>query len=121
MEQQYNPSLVCFSDAHAAEMGENLQEIRRRRGLTQEDLAGRMYTDTRNIARYESGKSLTLPNLILLCQLLGCTFEDILPADFTRLASGLSNALSVMNPGALTAFSTAFEKERIRREKEAVA
>jgi len=39
------------------EIGENLRELRRRRGVTQEQLAGRINVSSQQIQQYESGSS----------------------------------------------------------------
>ena len=115
MERRHNPSVRKFSKADAREMGQNIQKVRLSRGMTQESLAEIIDTDTRNVARYEQGSSLTFANIILLCQILDCTFEDILPADFRCLCSGMSSAVSNMDTKTLLTFQTAFVEEMSRR------
>ena len=118
MEQQHKPSsVICFSDAHDAEMGLNIKRLRKEKGLTQARFAEMMYTDWRNPARYEKGQSLTISNLVMICQALDCTLEYILPAEFRPIVSGMNKALSGMNRSALNAFATSFCREAASREE----
>jgi len=55
-----------------------IAEIRRAKGLTQEDLAGVLRTAVRNVQRIESGQNLTLFTLAKIAHALGVPPEELM-------------------------------------------
>lgn len=53
-------------------------EIRKERGLTQQELADKLYVDKRTISRIENGTYLTLENLIRISSLFGVSLDYIM-------------------------------------------
>ena len=57
----------------------NLVYLRRRRGMTQQDLADKMGTTRNQISRWETGARVPdLNDIILLCLVLGVTPNELL-------------------------------------------
>ena len=57
----------------------NLVYLRRRRGMTQQDLADKMGTTRNQISRWETGARVPdLNDIILLCLILGVTPNELL-------------------------------------------
>lgn len=55
-----------------------VSEIRKEHGLTQEELADRLYVDKRTISRIENGKCFTLENLIRISNFFDETLDYIM-------------------------------------------
>lgn len=55
-----------------------VSEIRKEHGLTQEELADRLYVDKRTISRIENGKFFTLENLIRISNFFDETLDYIM-------------------------------------------
>lgn len=53
-------------------------EIRKEHGLTQQELADKLYVDKRTISRIENGTYLTLENLIRISTLFGVSLDYIM-------------------------------------------
>ena len=67
-------------DEWITSIGKNLKAKRKKRGLTQEQLAEKMGTDRTTISRHESGKTvLDSLNLLWYSQALGCSPKDFIP------------------------------------------
>lgn len=64
-----------------AQIGKNIREIRERRGMTQDDLAGKLYVSRQTISNYEVGRSK--PDIETLTRL-----AEILGTDLTVLIYG---------------------------------
>ena len=60
-------------------MANNLRELRRKKHLTQTDLAKKATVCRTIIARFETGRTgMSAKNLAKVASALGCTIEDIL-------------------------------------------
>ncbi len=69
-------------DRLAAVIGHNVEERRRSRGWTQEDLARAIGCNRSAISRWEAGRRLpSLPHLLTLGEVLGCGAAALLPED----------------------------------------
>ena len=101
MQKQSNSSVIHITHSHYKEIGKNFKRRRNKLGLTQAELAEKMSSDTRNIRNYESGKSLTLDNIVPLCQYLECTLEDVLPYELLEKLIGLFRIIPNMNRSTL--------------------
>lgn len=53
-------------------------EIRKEHGLTQQELADKLYVDKRTISRIENGTYLTLENLIRISNVFGVSLDYIM-------------------------------------------
>lgn len=61
---------------------ENLRELRKQHGLSQEELAEKLYVSRQSISKYENGSSYPeLDKLMVLCELFHCTMDDLLKGD----------------------------------------
>jgi transcriptional regulator with XRE-family HTH domain len=72
-----------------------IAQIRKARGLTQDQLAEAMGTATRNVQRIEAGQNLTLYTLSRIAAVLTVPPEDLLASDSSgqrRHSRGLSGA-----------------------------
>lgn len=58
-----------------AALGQRIQELRKRRGYSQEDMISFGYT-VRYWQRIEAGKPITLRTLLRICRVLGTTVES---------------------------------------------
>lgn len=54
-----------------------VSEIRKERGLTQQELADKIYVDKRTISRIENGTYFTLENLIRISNVFGVSLDYI--------------------------------------------
>lgn len=64
------------------EVGGKIAECRRARGLTQDELADRLFLSRQAISRWEMGLAApSIDNLISLCEVLETSFEEILCLD----------------------------------------
>lgn len=59
-------------------------EIRKEHGLTQQELADKLYVDKRTISRIENGTYLTLENLIRISRVFEVTLDYIMFCDGNR-------------------------------------
>lgn len=65
--------------------GENLQFLRKRRGMTQEDLAEKMEVSRQSVSKWESGSAYPEMDAILrLCGLFRCDMDTLLRGDVSR-------------------------------------
>lgn len=63
-------------------LGENLQFIREKQGLTQEQLAERMGVSRQSVSKWEGDAMMPeLEKLTALCELAGCTLDTLLRGD----------------------------------------
>lgn len=61
---------------------ENLRELRKRAGLSQEELAERLDVSRQAVSKWENGSSYPeLDKLMILCDLFHCTLDDLLQKD----------------------------------------
>ena len=66
--------------------GERLQELRRARGMTQEDFAAQLKVSRQAVSKWESGTAdPSTSNLLALAKLYGVTAEELLRERFDRL------------------------------------
>lgn len=65
--------------------GENLQFLRKRFGMTQEDLAEKMEVSRQSVSKWESGAAYPETETILrLCELFRCDMDTLLRGDVSR-------------------------------------
>ena len=65
--------------------GENLQFLRKRRGMTQEDLAEQMEVSRQSVSKWESNSAYPEMDAILrLCDLFSCDMDTLLRGDVSR-------------------------------------
>ncbi|MBO5569723.1 MAG: helix-turn-helix domain-containing protein [Clostridia bacterium] len=114
MGQQPENSLTYFTNEHAEEIGKNIRRIRKKE--TRANVGARMRSNDSTVYNMEKGKSLTLANLIQLCQALDCTIEELLPDEFKPLASRSNKGISMMPTETLTLLSAALSAEQQRRD-----
>lgn len=63
----------------SSNLGRKISEYRQNKGLTQEELAGRIGVTPQALSKWERGQSLPdLSLLVDLCQMLGCSADDLL-------------------------------------------
>lgn len=61
---------------------ENLRELRKRAGLSQEELADHIDVSRQAVSKWENGSSYPeLDKLMILCELFHCTLDDLLQKD----------------------------------------
>jgi len=71
-------------------IGERLKEIRKRKGMTQEDLASKLGMTFQQIQKYENGKNrISFSNMVELSRYLGVSLDSFL--DSPALVSGLGD------------------------------
>ncbi|TPF94366.1 helix-turn-helix transcriptional regulator [Bifidobacterium sp. UTBIF-78] len=71
----------------------NLQYLRSQRNMTQEQLAMLLGVSRQAISKWESDKAYPeMDKLLAICDLFGCTLDDLVLGDVSRPASGLANA-----------------------------
>lgn len=64
------------------QFGENMQFLRKQKGMTQEELAEQMVVSRQTVSKWESGQSFPeTDKLIALCDLFGCSMDALLRGD----------------------------------------
>lgn len=64
------------------QFGENMQFLRKQKGMTQEELAEQMSVSRQTVSKWESDQSFPeTDNLIALCDLFGCSMDALLRGD----------------------------------------
>jgi transcriptional regulator with XRE-family HTH domain len=60
-------------------IGQNIAQIRKERGLTQEDLCGMAEIDRSYLSEIENGKmNMTIKSLVMIAKSLKCDLSDII-------------------------------------------
>ncbi|MDO4851179.1 MAG: helix-turn-helix transcriptional regulator [Actinomycetota bacterium] len=81
------------------DLRDNISERRRAAGLTQEDVAARLGVSRQTVGKWESGRATPeLEKLIALCDLLGCSLDELVgrtEAEITSAAEAASTAVNV--------------------------
>ena len=68
-------------------IGKNLLQVRKMRGMSQEEVSRRLGISFQQFQKYENGTNrLSCSRLYSICNVLGCVHEDILP-DMTNYKS----------------------------------
>ena len=116
MRQRPESPPKYFTNEYEAEVGKKIRGIRGQLSLTRKEVAERMGSDDSTVYRMENGKSLTLPNLIQLCQALDCTIEELIPDEFKHLVSRSNKGISMMPTETLTLLSAVLSAEQQHRE-----
>lgn len=61
---------------------ENLRELRKQHGLSQEELAEKLNVSRQSISKYENGSAYPeLDKILALCELFQCSVDDLLKGD----------------------------------------
>ena len=64
------------------EFSQKLQQLRKQKGLTQEELAGRLYVSRTAVSKWESGRGLpSIDSLKAISKVLGVTIDELLSGD----------------------------------------
>lgn len=64
---------------------ENLRELRKQKGLSQEELAEQLNISRQAVSKWENGSAYPeLDKLMLLCELFRCTLDDLLQGDMSE-------------------------------------
>lgn len=71
------------------QFGSNLLFLRRKKGLTQEQLAQTLGVSRQTVSKWESGQVPELVTLMTLADLFSCTLDDLLRQDLSSQASSL--------------------------------
>lgn len=58
----------------------NLKGLRKRKGLTQNDVATQMHVDTSTLRRWEHGSNISMPNCVRLAKIYTVSLDDIVVA-----------------------------------------
>ncbi len=75
-------------------VGHEIYRRRKKRGWTQEDLAGYMNSDHRLISRHENGESMNVETLVKYAAVFDCSVDDLLQTNNQRGGlAGLSSEL----------------------------
>ncbi|MCM1166519.1 MAG: helix-turn-helix domain-containing protein [Lachnospiraceae bacterium] len=90
-----------------------VSEIRKEHGLTQQELADRLYLDKNTISRIENGMNFTLENLVRISDLFGVSLDYIMLRSESRKSAPTDvDAMDTEIIAELKNFS-ASEKERL--------
>lgn len=93
-------------------------EIRKEHGLTQQELADKLYVDKRTISRIESGTYLTLESLIRIATVFGVSLDYImLRSDIRKVIPSSLDETETKILAEMNGFSTV-EKERLLKHIE---
>lgn len=96
-------------------LAEKLLLLRRRQGLSQEELAARLHVSRQAVSRWESGSALPdAANLVQLSDLFGVTADDLL-RDERDVAADSSHASPGAAPEAPSSAPSPDPKQRRRR------
>jgi transcriptional regulator with XRE-family HTH domain len=60
-------------------VAKRIAEIRREKGITQDEMAERLHCATKNYQRIEYGQNVTIKTLTRIANLLGVTVTDLVP------------------------------------------
>ena len=79
------------------EFNEKLQELRKQKGLTQEELAKKMFVSRQTISLWETNQTLpTIENLVLLKDIFGITIDKLVCAEDEKESKFNSNSLDTI-------------------------
>lgn len=78
-----------LKNEHYTEMGKRVKAYRTQSRLTLEQAAERLDVSVSSIKQFEQGNSLTLENLMKICDEYGCTLAEIIPNEFLEYISPL--------------------------------
>ena len=68
------------------EIGERVRQLRKSRGITQDELANHLSVSRQAVSRWETGSSVpSIEILLKLSELYGITINEILEADITNI------------------------------------
>ena len=84
-ERSYSQTSICRREYHVIYVGfdmefnEKLQELRKKRGLTQEELAASLYVSRTAISKWESGRGYpNIDSLKAIAKFFGVTVDELL-------------------------------------------
>lgn len=66
-------------DAAVRRVGKRIAEVRREKGMTQDQMAEGLQCATKNYQRIEYGQNITIKMLARIANLLGVTVTDLVP------------------------------------------
>lgn len=65
-------------------LGENLQNIRKRRNLSQEELADKLNVSRQSVSKWESGSSYPeIEKIITICEIFQCSMDELIKGEIT--------------------------------------
>lgn len=76
------PQAACVPDrpdAAVRRVAKRIAEVRRAKGITQDEMAERLRCATKNYQRIEYGQNVTIKMLTRIANLLGVTVTDLVP------------------------------------------
>jgi transcriptional regulator with XRE-family HTH domain len=106
-------------------IGKNIRSYRKKKGITQEQLAELTELSTNHISHVEIGSTpISLPALITICEVLGITADQVLYGNLSQLNVNVINAqindvfcdASVFEQTVMLSVSTSL-KDTLRRNK----
>ena len=75
---------------------QNLQYLRKRDKITQEDLADKLGVSRQSVSKWETGEAYPeTDKLILICDLFGTTLDELIRGDLTASAAPAAKACTV--------------------------
>ena len=80
------------------EAGKAIRELRERAGMSQDDLASRVYVSRQTISSWENGKTYPdLRSLLLLSDVFDATVDEIVGKDVTDMAKNIDRSAKTLN------------------------
>lgn len=77
-------------------LGENLQKLRREAGLSQEEVAGRLFVSRQSVSKWENDQAEPgVENLKALAELYGVTIDRLILGEFTAEETERDSAISI--------------------------
>ena len=68
--------------------GDNLRQIRKRKGMSQEQLAEKVNVTRQSVSKWENGESYPeMNNILELCKIFNCKLNDLVHTDMTDISS----------------------------------
>lgn len=65
-------------------LGENLQNIRKRKNLSQEELADKLNVSRQSVSKWESGSSYPeIEKIITICEIFQCSMDELIKGEIT--------------------------------------
>lgn len=92
----------CFRDENEVELAAQIKRHRTEKGLSQEDLAAKIYVSRQTVSNWETDKTYPdVESLLLLSVLFDVTIDELIKGDVEAMKDALSNDSKKMNTLAL--------------------